>query len=246
MFELNRLAKLSYNQESKSPYIYSNITVHIQQGDRISLIGASGQGKSTLLRTLALLNTPDEGEMTFQGASYREVEAREWRKQICYVAQQSVMLPGSVADNLSTVSRLHGKPYDHVLADGLLETSGLYDLDRTKNARELSGGEMQRIALIRSMLLRPAVLLLDEVTSSLDTITTRAVEQLLDKWHEREGTTIIWVTHELEQAIRTSERVWFMSSNTILEDSPVKQFFKEPVTQAARKFIGFIKDEVQT
>ncbi|MGO4495383.1 ATP-binding cassette domain-containing protein [Paenibacillus sp. 2RAB27] len=246
MFELNKLAKLSYNQDNpKSPYLFSGITVKIQQAERIALIGSSGQGKSTLLRILALLSSPDEGMMLLEGASYQEVGARNWRKRICYVAQQAVMLPGSVEDNLRTASRLHGKSYERKLADELLETSGLSELDLQKNARELSGGEMQRIALIRSMLLRPSVLLLDEVTSSLDAMNTRAVEQLLQKWHEKEGTTLIGVTHELEQAVRTSERVWFMSSNTILEDAPTALFFSEPSTEAARKFIGLTKEEVQ-
>ncbi|NQX60656.1 ABC transporter ATP-binding protein [Paenibacillus qinlingensis] len=247
MFEVNRLAKVSHDPEnSRSPYLFSGIDVHIQQAERISLIGASGQGKSTLLRTLALLTTPDEGKMMFEGASSSELGPRQWRKHICYVAQQAVMLPGSVEENLSTASRLHGYSFDRKLAEELVHTSGLTGLDLSKNARELSGGEMQRVALIRSMLLRPAVLLLDEVTSSLDTMNTRAVEQLLQEWHAREGTTMIWVTHELEQAVRMSERVWFMSGNTILEDAPTKEFFREPSTEAARTFIGFKKEEVQS
>ncbi|NOV03869.1 ABC transporter ATP-binding protein [Paenibacillus planticolens] len=246
MLEIHDLAKLSYDQEnSKSPYTFAGISAHMQQGERISLIGASGQGKSTLLRTLALLNTPDEGDMIYERASFREVGPRHWRKQICYVAQQAVMLPGSIEDNLCVASRLHGQPFDRKLADQLLEASGLEHLDIKKQASDMSGGEMQRIALIRSMLLRPGVLLLDEVTSSLDTISTRAVEKLLQGWHASEGTTLIWVTHELEQAARTSDRVWYMSSNTILEDAPTAEFFRKPATESARTFIQYNENEVQ-
>lgn len=240
MLEMKRLTKRAGSLENpKASYLFSNISVHIEQGERIALIGASGQGKSTLLRTMALLYTPDEGDMLLTGNSFREVGPRYWRKQICYVAQQAVMLPGSVEDNLSTASRLHGTAYDRKLADRLLATAGLQDLDRNKPARELSGGEMQRIALIRSLLLRPSVLLLDEVTSSLDTISTRAVELLLQQWHDEEGTAMIWVTHELEQAARCSDRLWFMSGGTLAEDAVTTAFFNRPETDTARAFIGY-------
>ncbi|MFC5448592.1 ABC transporter ATP-binding protein [Paenibacillus aestuarii] len=247
MLELQRLAKRAFNQEpSKSPYTFCNITKTIEQAERIALIGASGQGKSTLLRTISLLNMPDEGEMSFDGVAFREVGPRNWRKQICYVAQQAVMLPGSVEANLTISSKLHGRSFDLKLAERLLQTAGLSGLDLKKNARDLSGGEMQRIALIRALLLRPKVLLLDEITASLDTVNTKAVEQLLAQWHADEGTTMLWVTHELEQVTRTCERVWFMSGNTIMEDSLATAFFTRPSTDAGRTFIGHhVSEEVQ-
>jgi putative ABC transport system ATP-binding protein len=246
MLEMNQLAKkVGSLEQPNAPYLFSNISVHIGQAERIALIGASGQGKSTLLRTMALLYTPDDGEMRLAGNSFREVGPRQWRKQICYVAQQAVMLPGTVEDNLATVSRLHGNAYDRKLADRLLSTAGLQDLDPNKLARELSGGEMQRIALIRSLLLRPSVLLLDEVTSSLDMISTRSVELLLQQWHTEEGTAMIWVTHELEQAARCTDRLWFMSGGTLAEDAETTAFFNRPETEAARAFIGYQNESVK-
>lgn len=239
MFEIRRLAKKPWNLEtSKTPYLFSDISTDISRSERIALIGASGQGKSTLLRTLALFHTPDEGEMIFEHTSYHMVEPRLWRKQICYVAQQPVMLTGSVEENLRTASRLHGSYFDRHLVLRLLESAGLGELDPNKDANDLSGGEKQRIALIRSLLMHPAVLLLDEVTSSLDLNSTRAVEHLLQQWHEQEGTAMIWVTHELEQAARVSERTWFMANGTKLEDAKTTEFFRQPSTEAARIFIG--------
>jgi len=241
VLEIQQLAKLSWNKEHhESPYLFAGLSAEIRQPERISVIGASGQGKSTLLRTLALLDTPDKGEILYKGSSYREYDPRLWRKQICYVAQQAVMLPGSVEDNLRTASRLHGNVYDAQAATNLLEEALLGELDLTKKANELSGGEKQRIALIRSILLRPEVLLLDEVTASLDRISGRAVEQLLLRWQKETGGTMIWVTHDLEQAARTSNRIWFMSGGTLLEDQETAAFFRQPATEAGSQFIRLL------
>lgn len=246
MLEIKQIAKRSFHPKNKeASYLLSNISANVENGERISLLGASGQGKSTLLRMLALLHTPDEGDICFDGVSYRKTGPRLWRKQVCYVAQQPVMLPGSVKDNLRAASRLHQFPYDHKLADRLLTAAGLSELEISKDARELSGGEMQRVALIRSLLLRPAVLLLDEITSSLDVTNTFAIEQLLTEWHRSEGTIMVAITHELKQAERTSTRVWFMAEGTVLEDVPTTQFFADPRTEAAKLFIQGGPSEVQ-
>ncbi|GAA3407792.1 ATP-binding cassette domain-containing protein [Paenibacillus hodogayensis] len=243
-FEIQGLARKLRNQEKGgSPYLFAEVSAVIGQPERISVIGASGQGKSTLLRTLALLESPDQGDMIYEGVSYRKYDPRMWRKQICYVAQQAVMLPGSVEDNLRTASRLHGGSYDERLASRLLEEAMLAELDRNKPAGDLSGGEKQRIALIRSMLLRPSVLLLDEVTSALDRNSARAVEQLLLRWQAEEGGTMIWITHDLEQAERTSHRTWFMSGSTLLEDRQTAEFFRQPATEAGRQFIRIPANE---
>jgi len=245
MLDIKDLAKLSWNKENNEfPYLFADISAEIRQPERIAVIGASGQGKSTLLRTLALLETPDKGAILYKGSSYREYDPRAWRKQICYVAQQAVMLPGSVEDNLRTASRLHGDVYDAQAAKSLLEEALLDGLDLTKNASELSGGEKQRVALIRSLLLRPEVLLLDEVTASLDRISGRAVEQLLLRWHREAGGIMIWVTHDLEQAARTSSRIWFMSGSTLLEDRETAAFFRQPATEAGSQFIRLLASGV--
>ena len=91
----------------------------------IALLGVSGQGKSTLLRILASLTRADEGDIAMQGASQRQMDPREWRMKVCYVAQQPVMLGGSIEHNLKTVSLLHRTPYDKKLAERLMGELGL-------------------------------------------------------------------------------------------------------------------------
>ncbi|SEM53614.1 ATP-binding cassette domain-containing protein [Paenibacillus sp. OV219] len=245
MLDIKQVAKRSFHMKNaNAPYLLSNISATVDKGERISLLGASGQGKSTLLRLLSILHTPDEGDICLDGVSFRQMSPSLWRKQVCYVAQQAVMLPGSVEDNLKVPSQLHQLPYDQKLAKRLLEAARLSSLDLKKDARELSGGEMQRIALIRSLLLRSDIILLDEVSSSLDAPNTLAVEQLLDEWHRSEGTIMIGVTHELKQAERVSSRIWFMAGGTIVEDTSTQQFFENPSTETARQFIGRGQTEV--
>lgn len=237
IFEIHRLAKLNWrSNEQTSKYLFSEISAELLEADRIALIGASGQGKSTLLRILALLDAPDEGDMLINGTSFKSMDSRLWRMKIGFVAQQAVMLPGSVEDNLRTVSRLHGRPYDHKLAQKLLEQLGLDSLDLGKKADECSGGEKQRISLIRSLLLRPEVLLLDEITASLDVSSTQMVEKLLARWHQDEGTSMIWVTHDLKQASRISSTTWFMGSGK-LEQHSSESFFAESAEELAKRFI---------
>ncbi|HEY2491889.1 MAG TPA: ATP-binding cassette domain-containing protein [Paenibacillus sp.] len=237
-FEIHNITKNDWNEESPtSKYLFSNISAEILQPDRIAIIGTSGQGKSTLLRMLALLEAPDQGDILLNKTSYTEMDSRIWRMQVCYVAQQAVMLPTTVEDNLKAVSSLHGIPYDQELANRLLNEMGLDYLDISKTATDLSGGEKQRISLIRSLMLRPSVLLLDEITASLDNNMAQKVEDVLLQWHLEEGTSLLWVTHDLEQARRISRRTWFMGNGTLLEDSLSASFYVEPATELARKFI---------
>lgn len=214
-------------EETKRPHLFSNITTTLQQSERVSLLGASGQGKSTLLRILALLESADSGEIHLNGTSYTKIDARTWRMKICYVAQQSVMLPGTIEDNLKTISKLHSSTFEENFARKLMKQVGLEHLDWGKQATDLSGGEKQRVALVRSLLLRPSILLLDEITASLDLKSKEYVEQLLMQMSKKEGISFIWVTHDIEQARKVSERVWLMEDGKLVRDLETEKFFDE-------------------
>lgn len=236
LLEFEQLKKS--HEGSPEALLFSRVSGALAHHDRITLLGSSGQGKSTLLRILSLLDAPDEGDIRLEGVSCAKINPIEWRKAVCYVAQQAVMLPGSIEDNLRTVHHLHRIPYDAPLVRRLLAQAGLEAIDLGKNAADLSGGEKQRVALIRSLLLRPKILLLDEITASLDQSNAQRVEMLLQEWHRQEGTGMIWVTHQLEQAARISDVVWFMGRHTLLEKTPTKQFFERPETELARQFLN--------
>jgi len=167
-------------------------------------IRRSGQGKSTLLRIIGMLDTADKGTVRFWGKHSSDWRPQDWRKKVSYVAQHAVMLPGSIEDNLRKVSFLHRQPFDRRLAAELMEKAGLSSIDWSKQAAQLSGGEKQRIALIRSLLLKPEVLLLDEITASLDVPSKLAVQEMLREWQYKTESTLLWVTHDVDQAKQMS------------------------------------------
>ncbi|WP_053588365.1 ABC transporter ATP-binding protein [Bacillus sp. FJAT-22090] len=212
-------------------HLFENITVVLQKAERIALLGKSGEGKSTLLRTLALFETLDKGEIYFKGDSAKELDTRQWRMNIAYVAQQSIMLLGTIEDNLKTVSKLHNIPFDEGLAKKYMKDIGLEHLMWNKKAKDLSGGEKQRVALVRTLLLNPPVLLLDEITASLDQQSKEYVELLLEHIHKEKGTSFIWITHDLEQAKKISDRVWYMENGRLAIDSRTEDFFESHHTQ---------------
>ncbi|AOZ94388.1 hypothetical protein LPB68_20730 [Paenibacillus crassostreae] len=213
ILEISKLYK-TYGDQT----ILNDLSATISIPERIALLGKSGQGKSTLLRILCRLETQDLGGISFQGRSYLDMDVKEWRKKISYVSQQSYMLQGSVEDNLRTVSQLHRTDFDIALAKQLMAALNLEHLDWNKSSSELSGGEKQRVALARTLLLKPEVILLDEVTASLDMESKYAVETLLIDWQREKGNTFIWITHDLEQAERISNRIWFIEGGSLVED----------------------------
>ncbi|RJX41685.1 ATP-binding cassette domain-containing protein [Paenibacillus pinisoli] len=219
LLEIRGLSKRipSARESSGERVLLHKIDAVIREPESIAIMGGSGQGKSTLLRILACLDSADEGDMYVRGASCSSMEPAKWRSQVCYVAQHAVMLPGSVEDNLRTVSRLHGTVYEQPLAERLMKQSGLDHIPMKGPAGDLSGGEKQRLALIRSLMLRPAVLLLDEVTASLDAISGRLVEDILLEWHREEGAALVWVTHHADQASRAASRIWTLKDGTLTD-----------------------------
>lgn len=236
ILRVENLRKKYLGQER--PWLFEHVTTAIYLADQIALVGVSGQGKSTLLRILSRLDIQDDGIMEYRGVPYEQVAPREWRTHIGYVAQQAVMFEGTVDDNLRLYSSLHQKAYNEELAHFLLGKVGLSTLDLTQDAKCLSGGEKQRIALVRSLLMQPEVLLLDEITASLDQGSKRKVEELLLEWAETHQTAMIWVTHDLEQARQVSNRVWFMAQGTLLHDQSSTDFFEYPADAEIIRFLN--------
>lgn len=219
------------------PWLFRDLNAHITEPTTIGILGKSGQGKSTLLRILGRLLSPNTGTIRLDHKEMTCWEPAHWRMKMSYVAQQAIMLPGSVEDNLRAVSTLHQRPFDQKHVHELLEQLYLEDLDWSKPAQQLSGGEKQRLALVRTLLLKPAVLLLDEVTASLDALSKQAAERLLVDLHVQTGTTLLWVTHDLEEARLACKRIWFLANHRLLEDTPSESFFVAPQSAEAKDFL---------
>ena len=170
----------------------------VAAGELLPVLGPSGAGKTTLLRVLARLRARDGGELKLDGVPAERVEVARWRRQVAFLPQRPVMLPGTVHDNLAAVgqARAFRQAIDESRAAALLESLAL-DAPRAlaQDARTLSGGEAARVALVRALLTDPAVLLLDEPTASLDrdaaTLVVAMVAQQLEA-----GRAALLVAHD--------------------------------------------------
>ncbi|MFC4776957.1 ATP-binding cassette domain-containing protein [Paenibacillus sp. GCM10023252] len=237
MTNLLQLEQVMKRKKDSDEQLFAGVTAVLQQKERVALLGASGQGKSTLLRLIARLIPLDSGTISLHGKPMNEWRPNDWRRKVAYVAQQPVMLQGTVEANLRMASVLHGIPYNEERAQSLIAAAGLGKLDLSKPASELSGGEKQRVALIRTLMLEPEVLLLDEVTSSLDPGSKTAVESCLNDWLKEHQASAIWITHDLEQARTVSEQVWFLGEGALLEQTASSDFFQGPRSEAGRAFL---------
>ena len=180
--------------------VLKNITINIEKGDCISIVGKSGSGKSTLLKILADLVSPSNGEIYFKGRSYSEYTPIELRRKISYCLQIPELFGDAVRENIEFPFRIRKEKVNEELVLELLKSFDLEVDILEKNIHSLSGGEKQRISLIRNLVYIPEVLLLDEATSALDMENTNLIEEYIRKINAL-GVTVVWVTHNVEQSM---------------------------------------------
>lgn len=198
-----------------------------------AIMGPNGAGKSVLLRLMHGLITPTEGEIRWAG---RHMDRSIARRQ-AMVFQRPVLLRRSVAANISHALGLRGVKRSErtIRVDEALRLAGLED-HASRPARVLSGGEQQRLCLARALSLEPAVLFLDEPTSSLDPVSTLAIERLLLD-AQKQGIKVVLVTHDVGQARRLAHDVVFLHRGRVVEYCVSASFFDEPRSSSARAFI---------
>lgn len=211
----------------------NNVSLKIEKGDVFGLIGQSGAGKSSLIRSLALLSTPTSGTIFFDGrniALNKGLELRNFRKKIGMIFQHFNLLSSrTVGENIAFPLELAGTSQDKIdtRVDELLELVGL---KAKKNAypSTLSGGEKQRVGIARALATEPELLLCDEATSALDPKTTKEILDLLKKINQTLGLTIFLITHQMEVIRRICNKVAVMDKGAIIEQGVVSEVFYNP------------------
>lgn len=241
------MSKISLRSVTKSygdHEVLSGINLDIEQGSVVSLIGPSGSGKSTLLRCINLLEPIDDGEILLDGLdiSIPGFDANPVRRRVGMVFQNFNLFPHkSVLGNitLSPILTLGvGKDEARTKALALLERFGLADKAHAF-PDQLSGGQQQRVAIVRALAIEPEVLLLDEITSSLD---PELVGEVLDVVRELKtsGMTLILATHEMGFARDSSDVVCMLESGQLIEQGPPSQVLSNPTTERAQQFLDRI------
>jgi putative ABC transport system ATP-binding protein len=192
-------------------WIFRNASLTVECGQRLSLVGPSGSGKSLFLKSLAMLHRVDEGHIEWEGQSICGSAVPDFRSRVMYVPQRLTDVDGNVTDFLSSpfsFASHANKTFELAQAKSYLQQLGRSDEFLSKSQRDLSGGERQIVALVRALILNPNVLLLDEPTSAMDGEIAASAESLVASWcGEDAKRATIWVTHDLQQAQRVSDRI---------------------------------------
>jgi polar amino acid transport system ATP-binding protein len=221
-----------------------NINAQVKQGEVIVVCGPSGSGKSTLIRTVNRLEPIQQGEIYVDDTPVHTCRSiDELRSHIGFVFQQFNLFPHmSVLDNLMMAPVMLGrmnKKQAQESAETLLERVGLSHKAGAFPA-QLSGGQQQRVAIARALAMQPRIMLFDEPTSALDPEMVNEV-LLVMKSLAKDGMTMVCVTHEMNFARDVGDVVWFMDVGKIVETAQPEQFFTQPASDRARKFLSDIK-----
>lgn len=207
-------------RDSETRPLLDNITLRIQAGDRISLEGGSGSGKSLLLRSITQLEILNQGEFIWKGKPIQKADMPLYRSHVIYLHQRPSLGSGTVEDSLRQVFSLkihQEKKFSESLIINYLADIGLDKGFLHKSIHNLSGGEAQITALLRAIQLNPEIILLDEPTAALDAEKAAAVEKIVNCWFSEaeHGRAYVWVTHNMEQAASVSNKTWKMKQGKL-------------------------------
>lgn len=225
-----------------------NVSLTIQAGDVAVIVGTSGSGKTTLMRMINRLVEPSHGVIKIDGRDNRELPSHILRRGIGYAIQGHGLFPHrTIAENIATVPTLLGWDKAKISArvDELLS---LFHLDpaiyRDRMPHELSGGQQQRIGVARALASNPAILLMDEPFGALDPIIRDKAQEDLLAIQKHYGTTIVLVTHDMEEAIRLGSRIAVMDKGQLLQYATPEEIITQPATEFVHALLGGGSDRV--
>ena len=219
-----------------------DLSLEIPAGTFCVLVGPSGGGKTTALKMINRLIPFDSGDIRIDGRSIRDLPATELRRGIGYVIQQVGLFPHqTVGENIATVPRLLGWPKSRIAERtvDLLELVGLEAEDAKRYPAQLSGGQRQRVGLARALAADPPVLLMDEPFGAVDPITRFRLQTELRRLHREVGKTVIFVTHDVDEAIQMGDRIAILREGGVLAqyDTP-DSILAHPADEFVAQFIG--------
>jgi osmoprotectant transport system ATP-binding protein len=205
------------------------------------LLGESGGGKSTLLRLMAGLLFPDSGEILFEGARLTPENAPALRRRMGFGLQSGGLFPHlTAADNVTLLARALHRPQDW-RRTRLEELAAQVRLEPEVLVRwpaQLSGGQRQRVSLMRALMLVPAVVLLDEPLGALDPVTRGELQRELRRVFSTLGTTVVMVTHDLEEAAHLGDRVALLHDGRVVQVGPMEELAAHPADPWVARFLG--------
>lgn len=237
MIEIKNITK-----SFKNNVVLNNINISIKKGELFVLIGASGCGKTTLLKMINKLILPTSGDILINGESIYKQDTIKLRRNIGYVIQQTGLFPHmTVRENIELVSRLEGHSLETLLpkTSQLLEMVNLNPKEfMDRYPAELSGGQQQRVGVARAFSTESDVILMDEPFSALDPITRSDLQDQLFEIQQDLKKTILFVTHDMDEAIKLASRICILKSGNILQIDTPYEILKNPGDEYVEEFVG--------
>ncbi|QYA48799.1 ABC transporter ATP-binding protein [Nosocomiicoccus ampullae] len=216
--------------------ILKNISGQFKSNHITALIGPSGTGKSTTLKHINGLLSPSSGDIYIDKTDIKDIDIIKLRRSIGFAFQSSPMLEGTVYDNLKFPKDLFNETFTKDEAISFLEKVNISSEFIDRPVRKLSGGEKSRVALARTLVNNPDILLLDEITASVDVKIAREIEQLILKNQKEFNLTVVWVTHDLSQAKRVSDDFWYLQNGELIEFGNIDGL-NNPKSKELKKFL---------
>lgn len=222
-----------------------DLNLKIQAGELFVLVGESGSGKTTTLKMINRLIEPTSGTIQFNGKDITSYSLRDLRWQIGYVLQQIALFPNmTVGQNIALIPELRHWPKDQVAkrVNELLDSVGLPAAQyRDRLPKALSGGEQQRVGILRAFANKPPVVLMDEPFSALDPLSRNQLQELVLDLHQRLQMTIVFVTHDMNEAMRLGQRIAVMRDGQVVQCDTPQAIAKAPATKWVADFFAGTK-----
>ena len=225
---------IGYNDQA----VISNLSLTVCEGELLSLLGPSGVGKTTLLKTIAGLTTPLHGTINIDGKNVARVPANQ--RDTVLLFQKPLLFPFlTVSENIGFGLKMKKWKKNQIKekSEEVMELTEISNLGR-KKPHQLSGGQQQRVALARALILKPSILLLDEPFSNLDAELRQKMQRLVQRLQKETETTMLFVTHDQSEAFIISDRIALLIDGQILQVDTPEKLYKSPSTSTVANFFG--------
>ncbi|MFX0188327.1 MAG: ABC transporter ATP-binding protein [Candidatus Hodarchaeota archaeon] len=243
LIEFKNISKTFYKRDETEHTVLSDINFSVKKGECFTIIGPNGSGKTTLLRIIGLIEKPTRGKMFYLGEDITDLSKKEillYRRKFSFVRQKPVVLNATVANNIAYGLKVRGVERDQIISKvtEIIELVSLRGL-ANKNARSLSGGEMQRVAIAMNFILSPELYLLDEVSANLDLQNIVLLDKFITKIKQDKEKTIILSTHDPLEAIKYGDQIAVLNEGKISQIGTPDEIFTSPVDEFTAQFVGY-------
>lgn len=242
MIEYKHVA-LHYGEKS----VLKDVNLRIEDGEFMVLVGPSGSGKTTMLKMINRLLEPTDGNIYMDDKRIKDYNQRDLRLSTGYVLQQIALFPNlTVAENIAIIPEMKGWNKDKIKQNTaeLLEMVGLPAKEYAGRLPSmLSGGEQQRVGIVRAIIGEPRILLMDEPFSALDAISRKQLQVLTKKLHNEFGVTIIFVTHDTDEALLLADRIAVLQNGQICQIDKPNAILENPANDFVANLFGGVKHE---